>query len=125
MERIFELLYNDSWVGHVCVIKQGLYYNIKCCILNNCGERPHVTVTSERGVIDLGECMQSAERISLERNLPIRLVGKQLDRFSVRLSKEKHMEYVLECSPFHSIEKLGNAVMQRKTDGTVIIFENC
>ena len=121
--QIFKLIYNHTEVGRVLIMRQGLYYNIKCIIQKPSVDRPHLIAISENGDIDLGICVQTAMGFSLERLLPIKYVGTSLFQFYILPDCGNTVANISEDAPFLFVERLGNAVLRRNGENIEIALK--
>ena len=123
LERDFEIIYDCFSVGHVWVARQGLYYNIKCCIWVRGLNKPHLIAKSESGETDLGVCLRYKHGFCLERILPIKSVGTELQEFYIQQDHTISECIISENMPFVFLEKLNSAVLLRCNEQVIIVFK--
>ena len=109
----YAVLNSETKVGTAKVEKQGLYH----CISLRCAEPMRVSVTGEKGTIDLGLCVPQVTGFGVETRIPVKYLGD--GDLIFRTTEQTDVFWaVYPHKPFQRLDKLRGAVFAQR-DGHI------
>lgn len=120
---MFEILYDQSVVGEAEMVKEGLYYKIKCtCMLPESGIH-RIVVNDGETLRDLGVCVPVGDKFVVNVRIPTKYIkGKNL-KFYLVSDKNKGI-VVATGMPFSQLDNLESARLQIANGQTEIIIDS-
>lgn len=124
VKLFFPLYYLGNVVGKVEVVKQGLYYYIKCRFNGNRKERYNLIARCQNGETDLGTCGIISDEVGIDRRVSVNSLQGEAQVFYLLVYDKS----VTVCSvdilrPFNYLDKLERAVLKINNGYKVIIIQ--
>ena len=107
-------------IGTAHVVKQGLYYNIRCRFKSRMDRKMHLLAVSPDGVFDMGTCSWHGREIGIDRILPIKTIGNIIKKFCVSTDNYSYEISVRTGMAFPVIDQLMNSVLVVRPSGIKI-----
>ena len=127
--KSYEIMMGGHCVGIATVMKQGLYYQIKCKCSKQAEGMCKILVSGDVGSVNLGACYPTGTELILEKRIPVKHIGAEPLQFWLQVTGYENVLLVplRQDEAFTHIADLRNArlVCGTKTYCMVIRNRNC
>lgn len=125
MEKEFAVVLGGERIGTAKVVKEGLYYRIRClCTVS--GSVPLKIIASGSENVDMGLCVPMGDKFGLETRIPVKRIGEGELHFSARPRHRQTGEFmqVLPDEPFRYIDRLKDAYFEIRGSKAGIVWKD-
>ena len=121
----YPLFLHESEIGHVNVVRKGLYLEIVCVCREALPEDADIILAAEESNITLGKCYKGMTGCLLRRFIPAKEFGDGKLMFSIYdcINERSSAIRIDPEKPFNEIPHLLNARLCGESNGYSIVFD--
>ena len=100
----YDVYFADRHIGTVRVTVEGLYYYIQCQCRVFTDAVYKLAALCERGDVDIGVCVPKGSLLVLDKRVPKKSIGKEIQRFYIHQKQNKNNTIIASVDPNEPFE---------------------